>query len=256
MSITRVLVASALIAFATAEMDAQQRSGGAGTAPAGRGQRRTGGTATLAIMVTDPSGAPLDRVKVTLEGPASRSSTTERGRLVFEGLPPGNYLLRFERDDLVTRERELTARGGPPIDVKVTMTPAPPPPKPPEPEPPPKAEPTVNAQPVTIDISNFIEKNFVGRAPDKTSALACSTGGPADLIQVREPLAHQPHPDADEYLYVVAGAGGVSIGGRQEVLQTGSFVLVPRGTAHAFAAKGRTPLVVLSIRAGDKCTAQ
>ncbi len=118
------------------------------------------------------------------------------------------------------------------------MTPAPPPPKPPEPEPAPAPAATVNAKPVTIDISTFIEKNFVGRAPDKTSPLACSTGGPADLLQVREPLSHQPHADADEYLYVVAGAGGVSIGGRQEVLQTGSFVLVPRGTAHAWATRG------------------
>ncbi len=237
--ITPLLLAAALLLPATADAQAQRRRTTA-----------RGGTATLAISVTDPAGAPIDQVKVTVEGPASRSSTTEHGRIAFEGLPPGTYLLRFEREDYVTRERELTARAGAPTQVKVTMTAVPPPPKP---VPPVEPAPPVNAQPVLIDISNFIEKNFVGRAPAKTSPLACSAGGPAELIQIREPLSHQAHADADEFLYVVAGAGGASIAGRQELVQTGAFLLVPRGASHAFSSRGRTPLVLLAIRAGGKC---
>ena len=241
MRITILLLVASLLP-AAADLQAQRR-----------GTPARGGTATLAIVVTDPDGAPIDQVKVTAQGPASRSSTTEHGKIAFEGLPPGTYLIRFEHEDYVTRERELTARAGPPTDVKVTMTPVPPPPPPPKPAPPVEAPPAVNAQPVSIDISNFIEKNFVGRAPSKTSPLACSGGGPAELIQVREPLSHEAHADADEFLYVVAGAGGASIGGRQVLVQTGGFLLVPRGTTHAFSARGRTPLVVLAIRAGGKC---
>jgi mannose-6-phosphate isomerase-like protein (cupin superfamily) len=240
MRITPLLLAATFLLPAASEAQAQRR--------------RSGGTATLAIVVSDPAGAPIDQVKVTVEGPASRASTTEHGRIAFEGLPPGTYLLRFERADFVTRERELTARAGVPTDVKVTMTPLPPPP--PKPVPPAEPEPAVNAQPVTIDISNFIEKNFVGRAAGKTSPLACSAGGPAELIQIREPLSHQPHSDADEFLYVVAGSGGASIAGRQELVQTGGFLMVPRGVSHAFSARGRTPLILLSIRAGGKCAAE
>ncbi len=239
MRITLLLLAAAFLLPAASDAQAQRRG--------------SGGTATLAIVVTDPAGAPIDQVKVSVQGPASRASSTEHGRIVFEGLPPGTYLLKFEREDFVTRERELTARAGAPTDVKVTMTPVPPPP--PKPVPPVEAAPPVNAQPVSIDITQFIEKNFVGRAPAKTSPLACSAGGPAELVQIREPLAHQPHADADEFLYVVAGSGGASIAGRQELVQAGGFLLVPRGATHAFSARGRTPLILLSIRAGGKCAA-
>ncbi len=244
MRITPLLLAATF--FLPAAADAQQAQ-----------RRKTparGGAATLAIIVTDPGGAPIDQVKVTMEGPASRTSTTEHGRIAFEGLPAGTYLLRFEHGEYVTRERELTARGGAPTEVKVTMTPLPPPPPkaaPPAPaEPPPAA---VSAQPVTIDITSFVEKNYVGRGPSKTSALACSAGGPAELIQLREPFSHQAHADADEFIYVVAGTGGASVGGHQELLQAGTFLLVPRGTTHAFSSKGRNPLMLLAVRAGGKC---
>src|SRR5512143_2228844 len=109
MRITLFLLAATFVLPGPADQQAQRR--------------RSTGTASLAIAVTDPGGAPIDQVKVTVQGPTSRSSTTEHGRLAFEGLPPGTYLLRFEHEDFVTRERELTVRTGAPTEVKVTMTP-------------------------------------------------------------------------------------------------------------------------------------
>ena len=76
-------------------------------------------------MVSDPSGAGIPDVKVTMQGPANREARTERGRIVFEELPSGTYRLRFDRDGFISLEREVAARGGAPIDVKVTLTPAP-----------------------------------------------------------------------------------------------------------------------------------
>src|SRR5215212_2341637 len=145
----------------------------------GQAQRRSAGSATFAIMVADPAGAPLGGVKVTLEGPASRSSTTEGGRLAFENLPSGTYRLRFELAGFNTLERDVVARGVAPIDVKVTLTPAPkPPPPPPAPvEPVPPPAPALGAEPVSVDMTAFIEKNYIGRAAGKTSQLACATGG-------------------------------------------------------------------------------
>ena len=96
-------------------------------------QRRSVGNAAFAIVVTDPSGAPLGDVKVTMTGPVSRDARTERGRIAFENLPSGNYVLRFEREGFFSLEREVVARGGAPIDVKVILTPEPPPPPPPVP---------------------------------------------------------------------------------------------------------------------------
>jgi mannose-6-phosphate isomerase-like protein (cupin superfamily) len=210
---------------------------------------------TLAVQVSDAAGGPIGGVRVSVDGPAHRQSTTERGRIAFESLPAGLYRLRFERDGFITLERELTARGSAPVDVKVTLTPAPEPPPPPPapvPEPPPPPPPS-DAAPVVIDLPAFIEKNFVGRGAQKTSSLACGSGATATLLQLREPLPEHSHAEWDEDLYVIAGQGSVHIGGRDQPLTAGVFVMVPRGTPHALTASGRNPLVLLSIRPGDRC---
>lgn len=228
------------------DLEAQQRRGAA------RGTGR--GSAALAIYVTDPAGMQIPNVLVTLEGATERSARTEAGRIAFEGLPPGLYRLRFEREGFVTLERELNARGGAPIDVKVTLRPAPAPPPPPEPEPaapePPPSE--VNARPATFDVPSVIEKEWVGRGAGKTTPLACGSEGSATLIQVKEPLPQQEH-DADEFIYVIAGEGGANVAGRDQRVKAGVLVFVPRGTSHALTASGRNPLVVVSMKAGQGC---
>jgi mannose-6-phosphate isomerase-like protein (cupin superfamily) len=197
-------------------------------------------------------------VKVSVQGAATRETRTERGRIALEDLPTGNYRLRFEREGFITLERELTARAGAPMDVKVTLEPAPEPPKPaPPPEPvaapPPPPPPTVRADPVVLDISAYLEKNFVGRAPSKNSNLGCSTGGTATLMQFRDAVPEHAHADADEYLYVVAGSGAAKIGGAEQPLQPSVFVQIPRTVSHTLTVRGKTPLVVLSIKAGEAC---
>lgn len=221
--------------------------------PGQRGPR----TATLAIVVSDTAGAPLGGVLVRVEGAASRSARTEGGRIVFEELPPGPYRLRFEREGFTTLERDLVARAGAPIDVKVTLTRAAPvePPPAPEPPPPPAPAPAPDVAPVLIDMTARIEKEFIGRGAGKVSPLACATGGAASLIQVqlREPTAELVHPDADEFLYVVAGEGRARLAGRDEQLRAGVFLMVPRGVPHTLAATGRNPVVLISTRAGGAC---
>jgi mannose-6-phosphate isomerase-like protein (cupin superfamily) len=216
------------------------------------------GVATLAVRVTDPAGTPVSAVNVTLEGPASRQATTEQGRIAFENLPAGTYRLRFESDGFVTLERELVARGSTPIDVKVTLTPAPEPPPPPPapvPEPPAPPPPAADVAPLVVDLPAFIEKNFIGREAQKTSALACGSDATATLLQLRDPLTEHTHADWDEFLYVIAGQGTARIQTREQSLTAGVFVMIPRGVAHALSASGRGPLVLLSIRPGDRCPA-
>jgi hypothetical protein len=236
------------------------------SAAAGPEAQRRGapvGTATFAIMVTDSTGAPIGDVKVTVSaltaagGSVTREGRTEGGRLTFERLPLGNYRIRFDHDGFVPLERELTARAGAPIDVKVTLNPAPLPPLPPPapaPPPPPAPAPALNPNPITIDLPSFIEKNYIGRGDSKTSALTCTTGGPAVLLQVKEGIAEPARPDADEFLYVIAGEGIGRAAGRDQQLRPGTLMLVPRGVARTLASGGRTPLVLLSIRAGEKCS--
>ena len=215
------------------------------------------GSVSFAVRVSDPTRQPIAGVKVSVEGPAQRQATTEGGRIAFENLPAGDYLFRFEHEGFITLERQLTARGGAPIDVNVTLTPAPEPPPPPAPEPaapPAPPPPDVNAAPVTVDLPTFISKNFVGRESQKISSLACSGASTATLIQLHDPLTEHSHADFDEFVYVIAGQGIVRMQGHDQPLTPGVFAMIPRGLAHSLAAGGRNPLVLLSIRPGDHCT--
>jgi len=208
-------------------------------------------------MVSDPSGGPLGDVKVTMSGPVSRDARTERGRIAFENLPAGSYRLRFDREGFISLEREVIARGGAPIDVNVTLTPEPPPPPAPVAAIPPKPPaPALSTEPVAIDMTAFIEKNYVGRGSGKTSPLACTAGGLATLIQVKDPIIEHAHADADEFLYAIAGEGSVRAAGKDQPLRAGVFMMVPRGVPHIIVAVTRNPLMLLSIRAGEHCSAQ
>jgi mannose-6-phosphate isomerase-like protein (cupin superfamily) len=214
-------------------------------------QRRTTGPATFAVYVSDPAGKPITGVKVTLDGPAQRSSTTESGRVAFENLPTGTYHVRFEHDAFETLDQDVVARGTKVIDVKVTLVPLP---KPvPQPPPPPEPPPPANVKPVAIDMPSLIEKNYVGKASGKISPIACGSEGTATLVQINDPLSDQRHADGDEFLYVISGQGNASLAGVQEPLGPATFVMVPRGVPHTLTRTGRSPLVMLAVRAGEKC---
>ena len=53
--------------------------------------------------------------------------------------------------------------------------------------------------------------------------------------------------------YVVAGEGAVRINGRDTALTAGSFVSLPRDTAHVLVRRGRRPLVLLATLSGEPC---
>lgn len=227
-------------------------------APAARAQRRgapapRGGAVSFAVFVSDASGTPLGGVDVDVMGPASRDGQTEAGRIAFEDLPAGDYRFTFKKSGFVTLERDVAAHGRAPIDVKVALDPAPAPAAPP---PAPVATlpaPAVDARPLALDLPSVIEKNYVGRAPQKTSELACSTGGPATLLQLNETASERTYADADEFIYVIAGQGTAVIGSTQDPLDAGTFLLIPRGAKHSFVPGPKKPLVMLSMLAGARC---
>lgn len=223
-----------------------------GVAAQGRGAK----SATLAVVVSDPDGDGIPLVLVSVDGPEQRQARTERGRIVFEKLPPGLYRLRFEHEGFVTLERELTARAGAPTEVKVTLSPAAAPPAAaPSAGPPGESpDPTADMKAAVHDLIALIEAEYVGRAPGRTSQITCEGNVESTLIQLNEPLALHAHEGADEVFYVIAGTGNAQFDGRQHPLKPGTYVFVPRGTRHAVAVTGRTPLVLLSSRTGEPCT--
>ena len=253
------LVLLALAATASAQQPAPPAQGTGQGRGGGRGPGSASG-GTLAVHVTDKSGNGLADVAVGVTGPVDRTGTTgSDGTVSFRSIRAGTYRLRFERDGFVTLERELVSRGTA-GDVSVALNPAPADraaPAPSAPPAPPAAAapaPLRAVDPRTLSIPDFLERNLIGSEPQKTSLLACTDGGAARILQVRDPLNNQQNEDADQLLYVVAGSGIVRLSDRDHKAGPGWFALIPRGAAHSLRRDGRNPLITLMVAMGSPCT--
>jgi len=213
---------------------------------------------TLAVQVTDKSGNGIQDVAVAVSGPVERSGATAAdGSVSFRSMRAGTYRLRFEHEKYLTLEREVTTRGA--ADVSVALNPAPPKPEPP---PPPQAvAPPVEqrklrpVEPRTMSIPDFLDKNVLRSSePQKASLIACTDGGTARTLQVREPLTNQQNDTADQLLYVLAGAGTVRMKDQSYKADAGWFALIPRGVTHSIAREGRNPLFLMMVAMGTPCT--
>lgn len=219
----------------------------------------------LEIRVTSRVGDPLAGVTVTANGAVVRSGRTDdEGVLMLRSMPAGLYRLRFTDDGWITLERDVTVRGAATTRVEVVLSPAeappPPPPQPapapapaPTPTPAPAPAPSANVEPKTVFIPDFIDQNFLGRAPRKDSVLGCTPATKTTLLQLREPLGEHTHADGDEVLYVVAGEATHKVGGRETRIEAGTYSLVPRGVPHSLTRRGTNPIVLLLVETGQPC---
>ncbi len=223
----------------------------------------TGGPTTNALFfITDPSGASIEGVTVTITGPADREATSPAGGFTrVQALRAGTYRVRFTHERFVTFEKEFSWRAGAATpELSITLNPAPPPPPPPPPPAPvapaPSAAPKLPppGAPKTLSLPDFIEKNFIsGREGHKENMVGCSGVGQAVLWQVREPWDGRQHESADGMLYIIGGEGNIRLEGRDVSVTAGSFAVVPRGTTYGFTRRGRNPLIVLAVLAGAPC---
>ena len=213
----------------------------------------------MAITVTDPTGATLQGIRVEVSGASTRSGETDgSGNLNFPGLMAGTYRLRFDGDDVISFEREVTLRAGQVLDVDVSLNPAPEPPPPPPPPPAPEApapEAVVGpkGEPTSLDVTVLLEKEFIGKAPRRESLLSCSGNERTMMIQLNEAMPQRLYENADAVYYVLGGEGAVTIDGKMSNIATYGFVSIPRGTLHAFDRRGKRSLVLLSVLSGEPC---
>jgi len=211
---------------------------------------------TVAIQVTDATGAPLaDATVTTTSGVVSREGITAAdGSLQWINMRPGTYRVRIEREGSVTLERELVLRAGEAATMDIALSPAPPMPKAPEPVAPQPAPLGPPGDPKVTPVPLFLEKNFIGgREGRKDSPLGCTATGTATLHQLRDTWQAHTHDTAEEWIYVVAGEGTLRIGGADQKLQAGTFSLVPHTVSHTLVPQGRNPLIVISVLSGPPC---
>ena len=219
------------------------------------------GATTSVITVTDLSGALLSDVQVTLTGSVDRSgSTAGNGTVKFDGLRPGTYRVRFDKDGYVLFERELEVRPkqaapNPSVALSPAAKSEPPPAPPPAPEAPKPAPLPPPGKAITVNVPDFIERNFIANTqPQKVSEVGCSGLAHTVLWQVREPWEKREHDTTDAMLYVVGGEGTVRMGTTDISVQAGSFAQIPRGTTYAISRRGRNPIIILATLIGEPCS--
>jgi mannose-6-phosphate isomerase-like protein (cupin superfamily) len=212
---------------------------------------------SVTVKVTDPSGTPLPDVQVAATGPTDREGTTGTdGSVRFTTLKPGVYRLRFEADGFMTLEREQAIRVGQRAAIDVMLNPAPKPAPPPAPAPPPPPPPPPAVKPVEsgtvemVSLPDWVEKNFISRRePAKESTVGKTAGAMASVLQVQQPLTDQVHGDFDRIYYVIARQATMRVAGREQAVEGGWLVVIPRGTSYSILPRGRNPVVLLSITA-------
>jgi len=208
--------------------------------------------AGMAMTVTNPQGATLPGIHVEVLGVSDRSGDTNAiGQMNFPRMRAGTYRVRFSGERVITFEKEVVLRAGRIADIDVTLNAAPPPPEPVAPRPPPVGP---AGEPRTLSVVDLIERELIANnQPRRDTVVSCSGNTRSTLIQLNQDQPQRLYDTAEVTYYVIAGEGAVRMNDRDTAVGAGSFVSIPRGTAHALTRRGRRPLIVLGTVSGTPC---
>src|SRR6476619_2304175 len=132
---------------------------------------------TVTITVSDKTGSPIGDASVSMMSDQPREAKTTAGGIArFLTVKPGEYHLRLDREGFVSLERDLTVKGGPPVDVQITLSPMP--------------TPSTNApagDAKALSVVDFLEGNHLsGRDPIKSDQLGCTASAQTTLLHIRD----------------------------------------------------------------------
>ncbi len=222
-------------------------------------------SSTVQVRVTDRTGAPAQGVQVTAEGPVSRDGVTDAaGQLQFRTMGNGTYRMRASGDRFIALEKEVVVRAGAaaaPVEFSLSVAPAPAAtesaPEPPPPAPVQQAAPDVKPGDLRIlSIVEMWEKTPNPKEASRLYPIGCSGLDKAEMLVIRENFAAPADANIDRMLYVVGGEATLTVNGRDQIVTNGWYAMIPRGTAHAWARRGRNPVVILSTTGGQPCAAK
>ena len=228
-------------------------------APAPRRPAPAGPT-TVDLRVTDRSGKPAPFAHVIAEGPSSRDGVADAaGLITFRSLTAGTYRVRAEAEGFIALEKEVTVRGAMPA-VEFALSAAPSAPRPESAPPAPTAPAPVALAPVVrpgepriVSLLDVAENSLGGKDAVRTVPVGCSGVSRSQLLVVRDTLAGDARPDADDMLYVIAGEASITLAGKTQNITSGWFSIVPRGTSRTVVRRGKNPLILLSMVSGPSC---
>lgn len=207
----------------------------------------------MAVTVTDPRGATLPGVEVTVLGLSDRGGeTNDSGQIGFTGMQTGTYRVRFNGERVVSFEKNIVLEPDQTAIIDITLNHAPPPPEPP---PAPIASPIgPTGAPRTVSLVDLIEQELIStNQPRRDTLVSCSGNTRSTLVQLNQDQPQRLYDSAEVTYYVIAGEGAARTGGLDTPLDAGGFVSIPRGTAHVLVHRGRRPLILLATVSGTPC---
>ena len=157
----------------------------------------------------------------------------------------GTYKLRFTGDSVLGFEREVTLRVGRIENLTVTLTPAPPPKAVEKTVAPPAPSSGPVGSPQLGSLTNIANREKNTKEPRREVLLSCSGNTRNMLLVLTQDLPERIYQSAEATFYVLSGQGSARVGSLQSVIDTGSFVAVPRGTMFSLTRQGKAPLMML-----------
>src|SRR5204863_5601943 len=135
----------------------------------------------------------------------------------------------YDREKVISFERQITVRSGQPtsIDVTLSAAAAPQTPAATAPAPPVQAPAAIVGPPGTpqiLSIVDLAEKQLSGNTPRRETTVACSGNTRTMLVVLNQDQPERLYDRAETEYYVVAGQGAVRLNGREAPLAAGSYV--------------------------------
>ncbi|MEW5702394.1 MAG: cupin domain-containing protein [Candidatus Zixiibacteriota bacterium] len=99
-----------------------------------------------------------------------------------------------------------------------------------------------------VDIDSLLAMNPLGSdQPYRSDVIAWDSASSMHLTQVQGVMESHRHLNHEENVWIIRGAGRLTLGTEKIRVMAGQVIHIPRNTPHAFANLGSSPAVVISV---------
>lgn len=104
------------------------------------------------------------------------------------------------------------------------------------------------ANPAVLNVDSLLSFYLLGDTQElRTDKIDGDSLSSVHLTQIRGGVEAQRHLNHQETVWVVRGAGRLTLDGEKYKVAAGTVVTIPPGTSHSFYNMGKIPAVVISV---------
>lgn len=104
------------------------------------------------------------------------------------------------------------------------------------------------ADPSVLNVDSLLSTNLLGDTQEfRSDKLDGDSLSSVHLTQVRGEMKAHSHLHHKETVYLVRGAGRLTLGDKKYKIAAGEVITIPPGTPHSFYSMGKIPAVAISV---------